>query len=298
MSITPEPVLQFLLPEKVKYFKGKVYKLSDAEISSIIEKTPPLWWNDKDEVIFFTYYNDGSYFCERKKDVYDFKNQITIKKVYEFVEPTLEDAKEWYDILVQCLEEIRLEQLRNSKEEVKQKVLESGKILRNTLENYRNQLLKRSDFTQLPDVPFTEEVRDLWKKYRQYLRDITEDLNWYTNNFFLVDFPKTPFEYLDLHPNKEIEYLSTEDQFNNYGANTVKLKLARLMDYLASPELSSESQNPRYLAGEDLQVVFDQPYQQFMERINKYLARIDPDLKYEVVFVEQKSDPAQPKPPI
>ena len=35
----------------------------------------------------------------------------------------------------------------------------------------RNQKLKESDWTQLPDVP--ESIKSLWKAYRQELRDIT-----------------------------------------------------------------------------------------------------------------------------
>lgn len=284
---TPEPILQFLVFENSLFYRGKVYKITDEDLVRIRDKTPDIWWTDSDQVMFFTYYSDGTYFCEKKREIFDFKNNITVKKVYEFVEPTLEQAKEWYEILIAELESIRMEQLRNSKEEVKARVLEEGQVLRTTLENYRNQLLKKCDWTQLPDVPFSEEVRGLWQKYRQYLRDITEDENWHTNNFFLVDFPKAPYEYLDIDPNQENEYLSVPEHFNNYGANTVKLKLARLLDYLASPELTSEASNPTYLAGEDLKLLYNTPYEQFLGKINKYLSRIDPELKYEIVFVEQ-----------
>jgi hypothetical protein len=38
----------------------------------------------------------------------------------------------------------------------------------------RNIYLQESDWTQLPDVPFTREASDAWKEYRRKLRDITE----------------------------------------------------------------------------------------------------------------------------
>ena len=41
----------------------------------------------------------------------------------------------------------------------------------------RNQLLRRSDFTQLPDSPLTTEQRAAWATYRQELRDLTENLS-------------------------------------------------------------------------------------------------------------------------
>ena len=37
----------------------------------------------------------------------------------------------------------------------------------------RDGLLFASDYTQLPDVPFTDEKRQEWRVYRQQLRDIT-----------------------------------------------------------------------------------------------------------------------------
>lgn len=40
----------------------------------------------------------------------------------------------------------------------------------------RNQLLFESDWTQVNDAPFSESKKEEWKKYRQELRDITENL--------------------------------------------------------------------------------------------------------------------------
>lgn len=37
--------------------------------------------------------------------------------------------------------------------------------------------LKLSDWTQLPDSPFTEEQKNAWRQYRQELRDITNQAN-------------------------------------------------------------------------------------------------------------------------
>lgn len=38
----------------------------------------------------------------------------------------------------------------------------------------RSDLLAKSDWTQMPDNPLSEEARNEWKTYRQALRDITE----------------------------------------------------------------------------------------------------------------------------
>ena len=45
----------------------------------------------------------------------------------------------------------------------------------------RNDLLFNCDWTQLPDVPLTEEKKLLWAEYRQNLRDITKQPEFPTN---------------------------------------------------------------------------------------------------------------------
>lgn len=41
-----------------------------------------------------------------------------------------------------------------------------------TVRDVRNQILTNSDWTQLEDAPLTQEEKDHWATYRQYLRDI------------------------------------------------------------------------------------------------------------------------------
>lgn len=42
----------------------------------------------------------------------------------------------------------------------------------------RNKRLVDSDWTQLPDVPLTDEQKTAWQTYRQALRDITSTPGW------------------------------------------------------------------------------------------------------------------------
>lgn len=46
----------------------------------------------------------------------------------------------------------------------------------------RDSYLQETDFTQLPDAPFTSEEKLQYAQYRQYLRDYTEGENWWLNN--------------------------------------------------------------------------------------------------------------------
>lgn len=46
----------------------------------------------------------------------------------------------------------------------------------------RNYLLSETDYTQLSDAPITEEDKAKYREYRQYLRDYTEQENWWLQN--------------------------------------------------------------------------------------------------------------------
>ena len=45
----------------------------------------------------------------------------------------------------------------------------------------RNTLLKETDWTQLEDAPFTDSDKNLWKIYRQELRDVPSQIGFPTN---------------------------------------------------------------------------------------------------------------------
>lgn len=46
----------------------------------------------------------------------------------------------------------------------------------------RDNYLQETDFTQLPDAPFTTEEKAQYAQYRQYLRDYTNGQNWGLSN--------------------------------------------------------------------------------------------------------------------
>lgn len=46
----------------------------------------------------------------------------------------------------------------------------------------RDSYLLETDYTQLPDAPFTTEEKVQYAEYRQYLRDYTKGENWWLSN--------------------------------------------------------------------------------------------------------------------
>ena len=51
----------------------------------------------------------------------------------------------------------------------------------------RNQYLEQTDKVMLVDYPITDDERELYKKYREYLRIYTEANLWYESNPFTFD---------------------------------------------------------------------------------------------------------------
>jgi len=54
--------------------------------------------------------------------------------------------------------------------------------MKSSVRAMRNYYLSYWDFTQLIDAPFTEDEREKYREYRQYLRDYTEQDNWWLKN--------------------------------------------------------------------------------------------------------------------
>jgi hypothetical protein len=57
-----------------------------------------------------------------------------------------------------------------------------------SIRNYRNEMLTKSDWSQLADAPFSAEEKNAWTAYRQALRDLPQDFG----NPDEVMFPEQP----------------------------------------------------------------------------------------------------------
>lgn len=57
----------------------------------------------------------------------------------------------------------------------------------------RNQLLRDSDWTQMPDSPLSQDVRSRWTEYRQKLRDLPKKMIMTTiEDFDTLSWPSCP----------------------------------------------------------------------------------------------------------
>lgn len=75
--------------------------------------------------------------------------------------------------------------------------MEIQKVILNSIRVERNNLLKQSDWTQLPDSPLAQEEKTAWKNYRQQLRDLTQtidisNINYWDDGVINSIVPKKP----------------------------------------------------------------------------------------------------------
>lgn len=239
-------LLQFLSTEDVIYFnfgtRGSSVKLASEDYPVLWEKLGSKWHNENDKLILFEYYQDGRYNIERQKTVYDYRTRSETKKYYLYTEVTSEEVIKTYNIFVDFFEEVRVKDLQRVKEKVKQELREARTILKQNVVVMRNDLLIKSDWTQMPDLVFKKDgEKNLWVKYRQYLRDMS-DLDDWNNNTMRVEFPITPTEYYELDPSESTEYLTDPSHFENKAITYSKLKLLRFMERLGLPSLVTDAE--------------------------------------------------------
>jgi len=271
------PTLQFYLYEKKLFYRGKSVIVEENILNDFKSKISDFWWDENDQIVLFSYYEDGTFSCEKEKTVYDYRLQKKVPILYNFFEATQEQVVELFNKFSELFEICRIEHLKNAKEQVQQKLLEEFHLIVSNLRGLRAQFLSKSDWTQIPDVPIDEDKRKMWAFYRQTLRDITEDPNWTSNDILKVDFPIDPENYLLRYPNKEVDYLSTPDQFENHAAIATKMRLMKFVGFIGLPSLLEDKEIDKL------------SYEKLKNKIDKALNKIDSNLELSITCRETSS---------
>jgi hypothetical protein len=265
-------ILQANLKESTILYEGKVVTLDEEKKSLLCQQLGSFWHNDKDYILLFEYYDDGKYNCERKKQIYDYRYREFSEKNYMFTEATLEQAKSAYDIFASFYEQARVLDLQKAKEEVQKKINEFTSILQINLRLLRQRMLSMTDWIFIDDGSVRDpEKQDLYRKYRQYLRDIPETNPEFESDPLNAKFPIMPEQYLENYPNKEVEYLSTPDQFTQYYFETIKRKLLRFQQWLSLPSTRIDWS----VDGSEIEL---EDFKRIQEKIKKALDAVDTEL--------------------
>jgi hypothetical protein len=303
-------LIQLLLSESILYYGGKALKINEQDLNDLYEDLGEFWHSDKDKIILFEYYNDGSYLCEKRKQVYDYRIRETVDKVYTFVEATDSDASHAYQACMRGYEKIKISDYKRILQEVKQQAEEANTVYQQNVLNMRNQYLASSDWAVLPDVTFKNEgEKEMWFKYRQYLRDMSGDPDWETNTL-KVEFPMGPKEYFIYFPDPETrpEYLSTPDQFESKAVVQAKLKLLRFLEHLGLPSILEavgnvedlDYENARKLldsAMKKIDMTYELPAQNLVPFVNTNPTALDVLIERELSEFQQYHQNTEETPP-
>jgi hypothetical protein len=286
--IAPEPILQFILSSSQIYYRTQIVTLTEEDINNLTTTLPSVWWNEKDRLVYFTFFEDGSYFCEREKDIYSYTHKQNMKYVYEFNVLSKLQAKELYEIIAKYFEEVRIQQLRQQKDILRQQIKNQFDYITVDFLSKRRVALIDSDWTQLSDVSLNMDERErmMWIKYRQYLRDMPETKEWQESNFSKVFFPADPKIVLEKSPQITIdEYLTDSSHFIYYVTLEINTRVNALISTLKMPSISIDSEILKDI--DVTQMTFDQ-YQTILDDINSRLERIDPSLSIEINVVNKE----------
>jgi hypothetical protein len=245
-----------------------MHLVDEESLKEFISSIDKSIWSEDDQIIFFNWYDDETFSCEKEKNAYDYRLQKKVPVMYN-ANLTPEQGFNLYNKFLHLYEEVRIKFLRNSKEEVKKQIVQQFDFVVANLRGLRSTLLSKSDWTQIPDVPLDEDVKIMWSKYRQTLRDVTKNPNWSNENILNIEFPIDPENYLLRYPNKDVEYLSTPDQFENHALMLTKAKLLRFASYISLP------------MDEDLNLL---SYSELKRKVNKAIQKIDQDLELTINY--------------
>jgi hypothetical protein len=201
VRLQPNTPLGNIPVRKITYSNSPL-EISEVEYANILESIPEYWHTEKDKLTLFVFFDDNTYFCERQKQVFDYTTRESTEKIYRFDHAPNEEAEKLYKFFIHKYGEFKIQRVDNLYDDIITKIKDMS-YLKYSLLDYRDDLLKKSDFVMLFDYPISEEKREQWKIYRQELRDLTKQESWISNHIMDVQIPVSPEPIDQLNTLKE-----------------------------------------------------------------------------------------------
>ncbi|MCJ7802032.1 MAG: phage tail assembly chaperone [Candidatus Marinimicrobia bacterium] len=230
-------LIQFYAPEKIIFYNNKPVTLSSDDIQEFLNSFPDSIHNAGEKLEFFTYFTDDTYKSEKRKRYYDFRSKTYKETVIDYG-MSVDDANYLVEQLKILYEKYRLLEVDDLKEKLKSEIFNMMKKGVDTRIKLRNELLVKSDWAQIPDVPFDDDKRLMWMKYRQYLRDITSQDRFKFSTKYSKVFPIDPETFKVLFPECPIDqYLEIEDHFMNQSFDSTMHAITKTIEKLNLPSV-------------------------------------------------------------
>ena len=241
-SNVPNLVIQLNVIDRGISYRGLVKTVPDNFWDNEVKpKMYPAWDTDKDRLIEFTWYDNNTYHCIRRKNIKNFKTGLYEWVDYEMEQSDVEAAKEFYEFLKDTF--LRMEQILN--EEFQE---ELGRIYGEvrseswlSIRLARNFLLQETDFIfACSDVYMPEEEKARYALYRQKLRELpTIFADKLPSEIF---FPMSPQAYTALYKDywPDNDYLETDDKWIKLGSFFYTTFKEKMIKYLSVRDITDQ----------------------------------------------------------
>ncbi len=235
--------------ERSIQYQGIRKEISDSYWESDISPLLyPLWDSAKDKLEVFVVKKDGTYLIQRNKYKKNFADNTGKWVSYEF-DPAGTNDYNVEQLATQIKEKfIEYKDVQENRYElaIQNEYARTNALTWNKIKIVRKFMLQDSDYIFLEDSPVSAADKELWKKYRAYIRDIPIIQNAGTP--YDVVFPITPDEYnkrktLDVDDiitntlgdqGTDTEYLNSSYHFWKMSENTLSSFAQRMAFYIVA----------------------------------------------------------------
>ena len=200
-------------------FNGKRHNIDEeTKTKFLTTKISDFWHTDKDLLEYFQYFNDGTYFCQRKRVKYDFNTESTYLQTYSFTGASSEQARELYELMDTFFKVVV--EVKNAKINAKVAGIDKEAAFfeqrQFKLKRQKREMLSLSDWRVLPDIEDSYEgEKDLWIKWRKWIREHSTpspaDSEFHNSGLeyfkytYNLKFPIDPNKYRMLYPDGKLE---------------------------------------------------------------------------------------------
>ena len=245
----PNIVLQLVLADRQIVYRGVVKVVPDQYWKDeVVPKLYPLWDTEKDRLVEFSYYDNATYHCTRRKHVKNFRTGQYEWKDYEMEQNEVAAATTFYEFIKDVffnIESIEREEFQDEMGRMYGEVRTESLL---SIRLARNFLLAETDYIFCSDVTISDEKKAMYQTYRQKLRELPSTFADVEVN--AVKFPMSPeaFEavYKVNHP--DAVYLEHEDQWlalSSFFFTQFRDKMAR---YLCVRDLTDKIYTEAFIA--------------------------------------------------
>ena len=193
----------------------------------------PTWDTDKDKLISFYYYSNGTYTAKRRKYVMNFTTNTNEWKDYEMEQVASSVADTFKTKLVEGWYAIDAIENTEFQNELGAMYAKANAVSPLSVRLARDFLLSETDWTLGPDSPLDADAKAQYTLYRTKLRDIPATTEFSTN-VEGTKFPISPDFYNKIYKTENAgkDYLATDDQFLQLASHYLKKYQDRIAHYL------------------------------------------------------------------